>query len=103
MREIYSSVGQTLFAKNYKMALHKVRGFQKIAISILIIFFVGFNNTTLAQGPGAAWEYSRTIGLAPVTPMANYQVKVTLTAGMYNHINADGSDLRFYDNTNARF
>ena len=101
MREIYSPIGQTLFAKNYKMAFHAVRSFNKIAISLLILFCVVFANSAAAQGPGAAWEYARTITLSTATPMTDYQVQVKLTAGQYGGINANGSDLRFYVNATA--
>ena len=59
---------------------------------------------SFAQGPGAGWRFSRTVTLSTPTTLANYQVKVTLTTGLlgnpYTDINSDGSDLRFYDNSN---
>ena len=57
--------------------------------------------SSFGQGPGGAWNYVRTITLSTPTTLANYQVKVSLTTGVmgspYTNINANGSDLRFYD------
>src|SRR5262249_55251908 len=38
--------------------------------------------------------------LSAATPLANFQVKLTLAAGQYTNMNATGSDLRFYDANN---
>jgi hypothetical protein len=47
----------------------------------------------------SGWNYRRPISLSPVTPVADYQVLVTLTTGTmgnpYANIKADGSDIRF--------
>ena len=52
-------------------------------------------------GPGTQWSFCRRITLSPITPLANFQVKVTLTTGIlgnpYANINSNGNDLRFYD------
>ncbi len=66
------------------------------------IFVLLYSSSVFAGaiGPGASWQYVRKITLSPTTPVANYQVKVTLTAGQYTNMKADGSDLRFYDNNN---
>src|SRR5262245_11973132 len=68
----------------------------------LIILFLAFVKCTYAVpiGPGSAWQFYRKITLSAATPLANFQVKVTLTAGQYTGMNASGSDLRFYDASN---
>jgi hypothetical protein len=63
---------------------------------LITLFFMHVG--VYAQGPGVAWQYYRPITLSPVTPSANFQVKVTLVAGQYGNMKSDGSDLRFYDN-----
>ena len=65
-----------------------------LAFTLLISF--AYAQFTFA-GPGPAWPYVRPVMLSPVTPSANFQVKVTLVAGQYTNMNSDGSDLRFYD------
>jgi len=73
---------------------------------VLNIFFailiLGISSKTHAvNGPGPSWQYCRIVALSPVTPAADFQVKVTLTTATmgnpYTNINSDGSDLRFYD------
>jgi hypothetical protein len=68
----------------------------------LIILFLAFVQTIYAgpTGPGAAWTSVRKITLSAATPLANFQVKLTLTAGQYTNMKSDGSDLRFYDINN---
>ena len=76
------------------------------SVRILIVmvltgtFIFGFNEFSYANGPGAAWTVNIPISLSPVTPAANFQVKITLNAGQYANMKSDGSDLRFYDNAN---
>jgi hypothetical protein len=67
----------------------------------LVAFLVGMSFQSHAQGPGSGWQYYRVVTLNPVTPAANFQVQVTLSAGQYTHMNSNGSDLRFYDNTDV--
>jgi len=47
----------------------------------------------------SGWAYRRAISLSPATPVADYQVLITLTTATmgnpYVHVNADGSDIRF--------
>lgn len=74
--------------------------YKKIVVSSLILLFSCITNT-YAQGPGAGWEYYRTINLSAGTPLADFQLKITIPASQNAHINTDGSDLRFYDNTGA--
>ena len=66
----------------------------------LIILFLAFVQCTYATGPGPAWQFYRKITLSAATPLANFQVKLTLTAGQYTNMKSDGSDLRFYDVNN---
>jgi hypothetical protein len=73
--------------------------FLRIAMALLLL--MAFGHFSYAQGPGAAWTFYRPITLNPATPAANFQVKITLTAGQYTNMKADGSDLRIYDNTNT--
>jgi hypothetical protein len=51
-------------------------------------------------GPGLAWQFYRKITLSAATPLANFQVKLTLTTGQYTNMNAGGTDIRFYDANN---
>ncbi|MEO7047664.1 MAG: DUF2341 domain-containing protein, partial [Ferruginibacter sp.] len=71
-----------------------------LKVYFLIASFIFLSVATLAQGPGPSWQYFKPITLSTPTTLADYQVKVTLNAGQYANINADGSDLRFYDNAN---
>jgi hypothetical protein len=65
-------------------------------------------SVTLSVGQQAAyaspdwlsgWTYRRAISLSPVTPVADYQVLVTLTTSImgnpYANVKSDGSDIRF--------
>jgi len=54
---------------------------------------------TLTSASGTFGEYTREISLSDLTPMANYQVKIQLNSTNfdYTHLNANGSDIRFYD------
>ena len=74
----------------------------KIFSSILLVGILcfGFSQKINAQGPGAAWTSSTAITLTPATPASNFQVKIRLNAGQYANMKSDGSDLRFYDNSN---
>jgi large repetitive protein len=68
---------------------------------IAVTFLFTVMDVLAVTGPGIAWPYCRRITLSPVTPAANFQVKVTLASGQYTHMNAtDGRDLRFYDAAN---
>jgi hypothetical protein len=101
MQEIYFSItgmpGRHFYNFNFLPA-GTLRKFISLSLTLLLLFCI---NTIYAQGPGAAWEYSRPLSLSTATPLANFQVKVTLSTGQYTNIKADGSDLRFYDNSNA--
>ena len=66
----------------------------------LIILFLAFVECTYAIGPGPSWQFYRKITLSAATPLANFQVKVTLTTGQYTNMNTSGNDLRFYDANN---
>ena len=66
----------------------------------LIILFLAFVECTYAIGPGPSWQFYRKITLSAATPLANFQVKLTLTAGQYTNMNTSGNDLRFYDANN---
>lgn len=85
--------------KNFIMKIF-IRRSSVIAMTIVVASLF-FAEATFAQGPGAAWTFYRPIALSPATTSANFQVKVTLTAGQYTSMKADGSDLRFYDNANT--
>jgi len=45
------------------------------------------------------WKYKKPITLNPVTPEADYQIRVRLTTSNFNYSNAqtDGDDVRFFD------
>src|SRR6476660_2798525 len=66
----------------------------------LLILFLAFAQCIYAIGPGPSWQFYRKITLSAATPLANFQVKMTLTTGQYTNMNATGSDLRFYDANN---
>lgn len=51
-------------------------------------------------GPGSAWGFYRKVNLSGATSTANFQVKVSLTAGQYANMSTNGNDLRFYDINN---
>jgi hypothetical protein len=85
--------------KSRPMLRKSLKGHQ-IHISTLIAAFFFIVMTASAQGPGASWLYYRVISLSPATPAANFQVKVSLAAGQYTNMKSDGSDLRFYDESN---
>jgi hypothetical protein len=46
------------------------------------------------------WSYEKIIDISPATLVADYQIKLLLTGGIFNYSEAkpDGSDIRFYDN-----
>lgn len=54
---------------------------------------------SINSSSGQFGEYSRDITLNALTPMANYQVKIELNSTNfdYTHLNSNGSDIRFYD------
>ena len=83
---------------NFKKAL------TRFMPAFLLMCMFGSTTVSFAQGPGAGWRFSRPITLSTPTTLANYQVKVTLTTALlgnpYTNINSNGSDLRFYDNSN---
>lgn len=69
--------------------------------ALMLVVFLLLNRFSYAvTGPGVAWQYVRKITLSSSTPVANFQVKVTLTTGQYTNMNAAGNDLRFYDINN---
>ncbi len=67
-----------------------------LTLGMLIFQF----SISYAQGPGAAWLYSRCISLSTPTTMADYQVKLVLTNNEYTNMKNDGSDIRIYDASN---
>ena len=100
MEKIYhfitSNAGRQTNNFNFKAGLFKK--FLTLSFTFLLLFCV---KNLHAQGPGTAWENSRSIALSTPTPLAGFQVKVTLSAGQYTNMKADGSDLRVYDNSNV--
>ena len=84
--------------------LDSKKAFKFFMTSFLLIYTLISTTVSFAQGPGAGWRFSRPITLSTPTTLANYQVKVTLTTALlgnpYTDINSNGSDLRFYDNSN---
>ncbi len=77
-----------------------LRIFMLAAFSAVLSFGPGQSAMAQTQGPGASWASYRVVSLSPATPVANFQVKVTLTTGQYGGMQTDGRDLRFYDNNN---
>ena len=82
------------------------RAYKKPPITIMdswhvmvLIISLAFTQTSYATvtGPGAAWGFCRKITLSAATPLADFQVKVTLTTGQCANMNANGNDLRLYD------
>ncbi|MFX1283744.1 MAG: DUF2341 domain-containing protein [Promethearchaeota archaeon] len=85
-----------------------------VVIGILVVFFLpncirynmnekGIQNfsspTYRIQDIPVGWIYESILTINPVTPVADYQVKVILNPYNFNYAkaNSDGSDLRFYD------
>jgi len=66
----------------------------------LLILCFAIVQCTYATGPGPSWQFYRKITLSAATPLANFQVKITLTSAQSANMNANGSDLRFYDANN---
>ena len=101
MQEIYYFIIAGSKRLYFNSNVLRVLSRRRIAsVSFTILLLCSFNNI-YAQGPGASWENFRSINLSAATPLANFQVKVTLSPGQYTNMKADGSDLRFYDNTNV--
>jgi len=96
-RKSNSFDGRIPFLNNY-ILINRVCALIFTVLTSGLIF--GFNQFTYASGPGAAWTINKPITLSPVTPSANFQVKINLNAGQYTSMKSDGSDLRFYDNAN---
>lgn len=73
--------------------------------ALMLIAAILFTQRIYAvTGPGATWQYVRKVTLSSSTPVASFQVKITLTTGSlgnpYTHFNSNGSDIRFYDINN---
>ncbi len=71
---------------------------KKILLTVISLLLI---QVSFAQLACNGWKYSRTVTLGTATPSANFQVKVTLSAGQYTNMNASGDDLRFQDATGA--
>jgi len=74
----------------------------KALYSLFIVAVIISLTTTaaLAAGPGVGWTYQRTITLSAPTPSANFQIRIQITN--HSNMNADGSDLRFYDSSDVQ-
>ncbi|MBA3830262.1 MAG: DUF2341 domain-containing protein, partial [Taibaiella sp.] len=100
-----NNILRNFMRKIYSANLKRIKALPKIVAVFLFIWMFGCATDSFAQGPGAAWGFVRSITLNTPTTLANYQVKVTLTIAImgnpYTNVNATGSDLRFYDNTNT--
>lgn len=70
------------------------RHFWLSLVTLLLLFGISATHTAQA-GPGVNWSFQRTITLSSATPSANFQIRVQITD--HSNMNADGSDLRFYD------
>jgi LPXTG-site transpeptidase (sortase) family protein len=66
----------------------------------ILIGALGSPSEAYAAGPGTGWTYQRTITLSAPTPSANFQIRVQITD--HSNMNADGSDLRFYDSSDIQ-
>ncbi|RLG14926.1 MAG: hypothetical protein DRN66_00605, partial [Candidatus Nanohalarchaeota archaeon] len=62
------------------------------------------NSLGNAPIPINGWQYMKPITLSPVTPEANYQVKIELTTSNfdYSRAKANGEDLRFYETNGTK-
>ncbi len=74
-------------------------------VCLVIIFMIMMKGVYAGPtGPGSGWQYCRRITLSAATPLADFQVRLTLTTASlgnpYTNIKSDGSDLRFYDANN---
>jgi len=98
----FKQLGQTEAANDrgsYRIPKILINGVAKLFLPVALFFLLQMQ-AAVAQGPGSGWGYYRPITLNPTTPNANYQVKVTLSAGQYSNMNSTGNDLRFYDDAN---
>lgn len=66
-----------------------------ITVFVMLLLSALIIQVAMAAGPGVGWTYFRTIGLSTATPSNNFQIKIEISD--HSNMNADGSDLRFYD------
>ncbi|MBN2045800.1 MAG: sortase [Anaerolineales bacterium] len=66
-----------------------------LAFIVLVAMIALTTQAVFAAGPGTGWTYYRTVTLSAGTPSDNFQVNLQITD--HANMNADGSDLRFYD------
>ena len=78
---------------------HRIQVFGNDSVGInyqsdLRYFSVGSSSVNFDE-----WQYFREINLNPSTPESDYQVKIKLNSTNfdYDHLNSNGSDIRFYD------
>ncbi len=66
---------------------------------LVFSFFLFSASVHAAQYPYAAWAYRQKITLYPPTPIADYQLKITLTPENFNYslASSSGADIRFSD------
>ncbi|MBN2892785.1 MAG: DUF2341 domain-containing protein, partial [Bacteroidales bacterium] len=74
----------------------------KAKILLFTVFIVFLTYNLFSQGPGFQWQYYRDISLTSTTPSSDFQIKITLSAGQYTNMMANGEDLRFYDEFNNK-
>ncbi|NVO20890.1 MAG: DUF2341 domain-containing protein [Bacteroidetes bacterium] len=82
------------------MKTKKVTFFPSFFLIAILFLTILSSQIALGAGPGSSWPYFRPVDLSAATPAASYQVKVTLASGQYTHMKSDGSDIRFYDESN---
>ena len=85
---------------NKNNCIKNISNYPRIVIILIVTCLFTQPSNATVTGPGAAWGFCRKVTLSAATPAANFQVKVTLAAGQYGNINANGNDLRFYDINN---
>jgi hypothetical protein len=76
-----------------------IKGFGTLSFETAVTLSVGSEAAYASPGWLSGWSYRRAVNLSPATPVADYQVLVTLTTSTmgnpYANVKADGSDIRF--------
>lgn len=84
------------------ICMRKFYSFRKERCAFTLRFFIVIvtllgSITVNGQGPGAGWEFMRTVNLGAPTPAIDFEVRIMLNgAAQHAHMKSDGGDLRFY-------
>ncbi len=76
-----------------------IKGFGTLSFETAVTLSIGSEAAYASPDWLSGWTYRRAINLSPATPVADYQVLITLTTSKmgnpYANVKADGSDIRF--------